>query len=72
MPVNAVKWNRNPEFNKQFITADDSSRLSLYDLSNPRNNGTELVSNGLLTCLHIDSTGRKVITGGIDTKLHLF
>ena len=73
VPVNAVCWNKCPQFNQQFITADDSSRLALYDGKDPKNNTKLEVSNGLLTCLSIEPReGRLVATGGIDCKVHVF
>ena len=73
VPVNAVCWNKCPQFNKQYITADDSSRLALYDGKDPKNNTKLEVSNGLLTCLSIEPReGRLVATGGIDCKVHVF
>ena len=71
-PVNCVAWNQCPKFAHQFVTADENSKVTLWDGQSGRPIACDNSSLELVTCAIEPSQGQMLLAAGIDDKISLF
>ena len=71
-PVNCVQWNQCPKFAHQFVTADENSKVTLWDSTSGKPIAGDNSSLELVTCAIEPSQGQLLLAAGIDDKISLF
>ena len=72
VPVNCVTWNQCPKFAHQFVTADENSKVTLWDGATGKPIACDNSSLELVTCAIEPSQGQMLLAAGIDDKISLF